>query len=166
MHLKKQFLPASFAGFFKRNQDYCSLKTGDLSERHSDLGKIRIKFFKRQEQAYVITRSSQHKSKSNLVNNILIILFALLHVADGLITYIGLRFTSVEEVNPILTYFVHLLGLGCSITLLKLGILAVIGFLYIDRYKMHNGWGTFVLASAVSFYFWVVSNNVFLVVSA
>lgn len=105
-------------------------------------------------------------SNSSAFNNLLIVLFGLLHVADGVITYLGLRFAAVLEVNPLLNYFVRFMGLGCSITVLKLGIVSIIGFLYIERRKMHSCWSTATLASAVSFYLWVVSNNVFLVVGA
>ena len=105
-------------------------------------------------------------SNSTVINNLLIVLFGLLHVADGVITYLGLRFAAVLEVNPLLNYFVQFFGLGCSITVLKLGIVSVIGFLYVERRKMHSCWSTATLASAVGFYLWVVSNNVFLVVGA
>jgi uncharacterized membrane protein len=97
---------------------------------------------------------------------LLIVLFGLLHVADGVVTYFGLHFTDVDEVNPVLNFFIGLLGLGCSITLLKLAILAVVAFLFFERHKMKSRWITATLASAVTFYGWVVSSNVLLVVGA
>lgn len=100
------------------------------------------------------------------MNTLLIILFGLLHVADGVITYLGLNFTSVDEVNPVLNYFIELLGLGFSITFLKLACLSVLVFLFYDRHKMKSRWITASLASAVTFYSWVVSSNVLLVVYA
>jgi hypothetical protein len=100
------------------------------------------------------------------VNTLLIILFGLLHVADGIITYLGLSFDVVEEVNPVLNFFVGILGLGFSITVLKLACLSVLIFLFYDRHKMKSRWITATLASAVTFYSWVVSSNVFLVVTA
>lgn len=100
------------------------------------------------------------------MNTLLIILFGLLHVADGVITYLGLSFDLVDEANPILVFFAELLGLGVSITALKLLCLSVLAFLFYDRHKMKSRWITAALTSAVSFYSWVVSSNVLLVVSA
>ncbi|QPK64222.1 hypothetical protein IVG45_04425 [Methylomonas sp. LL1] len=100
------------------------------------------------------------------MNTLLIVLFGLLHVADGVVTYLGLNFTSVDEVNPVLNYFVELLGLGFSITLLKAACLSVLIFMFYDRHKMKSRWITASLMSAVTFYGWVVSNNVLLVVYA
>jgi uncharacterized membrane protein len=105
-------------------------------------------------------------SKISNINIFLILMFGLLHIADGAVTYFGLKFASVIEVNPILNYCAELFGLGCSITVLKFGILAVIGFLYYERHKMNSCLSTFTLVSAVGFYLWVVSNNVFLVVGS
>ncbi len=97
---------------------------------------------------------------------LLIVLFGLLQVADGIVTYLGLSSKGVDEVNPVLNFFVGLLGLGGSITLLKLAGLAFITFLFFDRHKMKSRWITATLASAVTFYIWVVSSNVILVVGA
>ncbi len=97
---------------------------------------------------------------------LLIVLFGLLQVADGVVTYIGLNSSGVDEVNPVLNFVVGLLGLGCSITLIKLSGLAFIAFLFFDRHKMRSRWITATLVSAVTFYSWVVSNNVILVVGA
>ena len=96
----------------------------------------------------------------------LIVIFGFLHVADGVVTYLGLNFADVEEVNPVLNFFAGHLGLGYSITLLKSMGLAFITFLFLDRHKMKSRWITATLASAVSFYGWVVSGNVILVVGA
>lgn len=100
------------------------------------------------------------------MNTLLIILFGLLHIADGIITYLGLSFDVVDEVNPVLNFFAEMLGLGFSITVLKMACLSVLIFLFYDRHKMKSRWITASLASAVTFYSWVVSNNVFLVFSA
>ena len=99
-------------------------------------------------------------------NTLLIFLFGLLHTADGIVTYLGLKFASVVEVNPVLNFFAGFLGLGFSITLLKLGCLVVVTFLYLERHKMKSCWSTTALACAVTFYCWVVSSNVILVVGA
>ena len=100
------------------------------------------------------------------MNAIFIILFGLLQVADGVVTFLGLKFASVDEANPVLNYVSGLIGLGFSITLLKLAGLAFIAFLFFDRRKMKSRWITTTLGMAVSFYSWVVSNNVILVVGA
>lgn len=101
------------------------------------------------------------------MNTLLIVFFALLQVADGIVTYLGLGlFDNVDEVNPILNFFVSGLGLGGAITLLKLLGLAFAAFLFFDRHKMKSRWITASLASAVTFYSWVVSNNMLLVASA
>jgi hypothetical protein len=100
------------------------------------------------------------------MNAILIVFFALLQVADGVVTYLGLGLASVDEVNPVLGVLIGLLGLGGSITLLKLAGLAFATFLFCDRHKMKSPWITATLASSVTFYCWVVSSNVMLVVGA
>jgi hypothetical protein len=102
----------------------------------------------------------------NALNSILIVLFALLHIADGIVTYFGLSFAGVEEVNPLVSYFIGVLGLGYSIVLLKLICLMVIGTLYIKRRTIKSLWGTTSLACAASFYVWVVNNNVSLLISS
>lgn len=100
------------------------------------------------------------------MNTLLIILFGLLHIADGVITYLGLSFDVVDEVNPVLNFFAEQIGLGFSITALKLACLSALIYLFYGRHKMKSRWITATLASAVTFYSWVVSNNIFLVVSA
>ena len=100
------------------------------------------------------------------VDALLIILFGLLHVADGIVTYFGLSFFDLEEANPVLNYCADSFGLGCSITVLKMMELSFIAFLFASRRKMKSPWITATLASAVVFYSWVVTNNVMLVVDA
>lgn len=101
-----------------------------------------------------------------LLNSALIILFALLHTADGIVTYLGLKFDYVDEVNPVLIFFAGILGLGLAIFLLKLVCLSVIAVLFSARRNLGNCWSTFSLISADLFYSWVVSNNIFLVATA
>lgn len=101
----------------------------------------------------------------NNINVILIVLFGLLQVADGAITYIGLCFADVNEVNPLLNFCAEHIGLGMSITMVKFVILLAIAFLFCTRHKMKSRWNTATLASAVSFYSWVVTNNVNLVMN-
>jgi len=100
------------------------------------------------------------------MNAFFIVLFGLLQVADGIVTFFGLKFGNVDEVNPVLNFFAGLVGLGLSISVIKLAGLAFIVFLFLDRHKMKSRWITTGLFSSVSFYSWVVSNNVLLVVSA
>lgn len=100
------------------------------------------------------------------MNAFFIVLFGLLQVADGIVTFFGLKFAQVDEVNPVLNFFAGLVGLGLSISLIKVAGLVFIAFLFFDRHKMKSRWITASLVSAVSFYSWVVSNNVFLVVNA
>jgi hypothetical protein len=64
------------------------------------------------------------------MNAILIVFFALLQVADGVVTYLGLGLASVDEVNPVLGVLIELFGLGGSITLLKLA--------WIQNYKSNT----------------------------
>lgn len=101
-----------------------------------------------------------------VVNTTLMVLFALLHVADGLVTYLGLTFTSVGEVNPVLNSVADIFGLGVSIFVLKLMCIAVIAWIYRDRHKINSCWSTTTLMGAVGFYCWVVSNNIILVAAA
>ena len=97
------------------------------------------------------------------VNTLMIVLFGLLHVADGVVTYLGLSFAKVDEANPILNYFAGQLGLGVAIALLKLSIIIVITLIFFDRHSIKSRWGTATLAWADTFYSWVVTNNFILV---
>lgn len=97
---------------------------------------------------------------------LLIVLFGLLQVADGIVTYVGLRFCGVDEANPVLNYCAALIGLEYALPLLKLGGLAFVVFLFMDRHKMKSRWITATLASSVTFYSWVVTQNVLLVTAA
>lgn len=97
------------------------------------------------------------------VNSLLIVLFALLHIADGIVTYFGLSFAQVAEVNPVLNCVAGLLGLGFAITMLKLAILFAIACIFFDRHTIKSRWGTATLAGADTFYSWVVTNNFILV---
>lgn len=107
---------------------------------------------------------SGSQDRTRLVaNTALIASFGGLHIMDGIITYLGLTFAEVSEVNPVLNYFSGLLGLGVSITLLKLLILAAIVVIFTGRRTIRNHWGTVALALAVMFYCGVVINNVLLV---
>lgn len=100
------------------------------------------------------------------LNSALLIVFALLHTADGFVTYFGLKFTSVDEANPVLVFVAGILGLGLSIFLLKLVCLSVIAMLYSGRRNLGNCWSTATLFSADAFYSYVVGNNLFLVAVA
>ena len=102
--------------------------------------------------------------RTNL-NMFLIVAFGLLQIADGAITYFGLSFSAVDEVNPLLNICAEYLGLGMSITVVKLIIIMGIMFLFCARHQMKSRWNTATLASAVSFYSWVVSSNVNLVMN-
>lgn len=99
-------------------------------------------------------------------NALLLVMFGLLHTADGIITYLGLKFTEVDEANPVLVFFADQFGLGYSITVMKLMCLAVIAYLFFGRRKIKSRLSTATLTGAVTFYCWVVTNNVFLVVNA
>lgn len=99
------------------------------------------------------------------MKTLLIVIFALLQVTDGMVTYFGLNFAGVDEVNPVLNLFVELIGLGYSIAVLKLAGLVFVTFLFIERHKMKSLWITATLASADSFYSWVVVNNFSLVLA-
>jgi len=100
------------------------------------------------------------------VNTLMILLFGLLHMADGVVTYQGLSFADVDEVNPVLNYFAAQLGLGVAIALLKFTIIAVITLIFYERCSIKSRWGTVTLASADTFYSWVVTNNFILVLSS
>ena len=100
------------------------------------------------------------------VTGTLIVLFGLLQIADGVITYLGLDQSLVDEMNPLLNACAEAIGLAASIATLKLGGLAFITFLFLDRHKMKSRWITATLGTAVGFYAWVVANNVSLVMAA
>lgn len=100
------------------------------------------------------------------LNSALLVVFALLHTADGFVTYFGLKFTSVDEANPLLVFAAGTLGLGLSIFLLKLACLSVIAMLFSARRNLGNCWSTATLFSADAFYSYVIGNNLFLVAVA
>ncbi len=106
------------------------------------------------------------KQLKYLANTSLILLFALLHTADGVITYLGLKFDYVDEVNPVLLFFAGTMGLGLAIFLLKLLCLEFIAVLFFARRNMKGCLGTAALIGADAFYSWVVSNNILLVATA
>jgi Domain of unknown function (DUF5658) len=97
------------------------------------------------------------------VNSLMILLFAVLHIADGVVTYLGLSFTGVNEANPILNYIVPHYGLGPAIAMVKVYVLLVLTLVYFDRNAIKSRWGTAALAWADTFYGWVVANNFILV---
>jgi hypothetical protein len=101
-----------------------------------------------------------------VLNTSLILLFGLLHTADGIVTYFGLKFNYATEANPILVFFAGTMGLGLAIFALKLLCVEFIAWLFIDRRRIGSCWGTATLFSADAFYSWVVSNNILLVVGA
>lgn len=101
-----------------------------------------------------------------LINTSLILLFALLHTADGIVTYFGLKFNYATEVNPVLVFFAGTMGLGLAIFALKLLCVEFIAVLYFARRNIGSCWATATLFSADAFYSWVVSNNILLVVGA
>lgn len=111
-----------------------------------------------------LAQQDQSQQRARLViHSMLIILFGILHAADGVVTYLGLKFAKVDEVNPLLNYVADFLGLGFSIFMLKLACIAVIAFLFTQRRRIKSCWSTAALTSAVYFYCWVVGNNVVLV---
>lgn len=97
---------------------------------------------------------------------VLIVLLGFLQIADGTLTYLGLSFANADEVNPLLNFCSGLFGLGYSITLLKLGTLAAITFLFLERHKMKSRWIMATLASVDTYYAWIVVSNVILVMDA
>lgn len=101
-----------------------------------------------------------------LINSSLILLFGLLHTADGIVTYFGLKFNYATEVNPVLLFFAGTMGLGLAIFALKLLCVEFIALMFVARRNIGSCWGTATLFSADAFYSWVVSNNLFLVVGA
>ncbi|MGR8929985.1 MAG: DUF5658 family protein [Gammaproteobacteria bacterium] len=115
---------------------------------------------------WLIARDIDPKRFKYFANTLLILLFALLHTADGIITYLGLRFDYVDEANPLLLFFAGTMGLGLSIFALKLLCLEFIAVLFFARRKMGSCWGTATLVGADAFYSWVVSNNILLVAAA
>jgi len=110
--------------------------------------------------------SASGKQLKYSLNSALLIVFAMLHTADGFLTYFGLKFTSVDEANPVLVFVAGVMGLGLSIFLLKLLCLSAIAILYSARRNLGNCWSTATLFSADAFYSYVVGNNLFLVVVA
>jgi hypothetical protein len=97
------------------------------------------------------------------MDGLLIVVFGLLQVADGAITYIGLRCTEIDEVNPFASFCFEHFGLGASITVMKLLGLAFIALVFARRHRIHSPWVTATLSLVVSAYVWVVAHNLNLV---
>lgn len=114
-------------------------------------------------KAAILQRPCPFYCQGPVIHSFLLVMFGLLHAADGVVTYFGLRFTNVDEANPVLVYAADNFGLGLSIFFLKLACLAVVAFLFSQRRRIKSCWSTAVLTSAVYFYCWVVGNNVLLI---
>lgn len=113
--------------------------------------------------SFLTCRAHAPATLRQTVNTALLTLFGGLQVADGILTYLGLRFAELAEVNPLLNYLTGLLGLGVSITLLKLVILGVIAAIFITRRTIKRHWGTVALALAVIAYCGVNVSNALLI---
>lgn len=89
----------------------------------------------------------------------LIIFIALLNIADGVLTYLGLTFFDVAESNPVLDVFSSRLGLGSAIIFIKAIILYGLILMFIKRscYRCYTNITTLFLTNV--FYLWVVGNN-------
>ncbi|MBM4200221.1 MAG: hypothetical protein FJ189_02925 [Gammaproteobacteria bacterium] len=99
------------------------------------------------------------------MDGLLIVSFGLLQVADGAITYVGLRCTHIDEANPLASFCFETFGLGASITLLKLLGIAFIAFVFVRRRRIRSPWVTATLCAVVAGYCWVVAQNLALVLS-
>jgi len=93
----------------------------------------------------------------------LILLFGLLNIADGILTYLGLRYCEVAEANPILDVFSNTIGLGYSIMLIKSMVLASLLMLFLSRNTVNRCGSSLMLVAGNVLYFWVVGNNANLV---
>ena len=145
---------------------HCSLGECYFHEQYESLQQLDFSFPRFKTDRFLNDYYCLQPILVNTVNTLLIILFGLLHIADGIVTYFGLMFAGVDEVNPVVNYFIGVLGLGYSIFLLKLVCLLVIATLYIKRRNIKSLWCTTTLACAASFYIWVVNNNVNLLMGA
>jgi Domain of unknown function (DUF5658) len=101
------------------------------------------------------------------MNALLLVLLGLLQMADGTVTYVGIRGAMVDEANPLAELCFGHLGLGCSITVAKLIGLAIIGSVFLRRHRFNKRRHfTATLSVLVSAYSWVVANNVMLILAA
>jgi hypothetical protein len=100
------------------------------------------------------------------MDRILIAAFALLQIADGLITYIGMRCSDIDEANPVASFCFEHFGLGTSIATLKVLGLAFLAVLFLRRHRVRCGWVTATWTIVVSAYVWVVAQNLALVLAA
>lgn len=89
----------------------------------------------------------------------LIILIALLNIADGALTYLGLTFFEVAETNPVLDLFSSRLGLGSAIIFIKAIIISGLILMFVKRNctRCYTNITTLFLTNI--FYIWVVGNN-------
>lgn len=89
----------------------------------------------------------------------LIVFIALLNIADGALTYLGLTFFEVYEANPVLDLFSSRLGLGSAIVFIKAIILSGLLLLFFRRSCARCITNITTLALTNVFYLWVVGNN-------
>lgn len=89
----------------------------------------------------------------------LIVFIALLNIADGALTYLGLTFFEVYEANPVLDLFSSRLGLGSAIIFIKAIILSGLLLLFFRRSCSRCITNITTLALTNVFYLWVVGNN-------
>ncbi len=96
----------------------------------------------------------------------LIVLFAVLNISDGMLTYYGLIYCDLVEANPILDFVSRAFGTGCSIVVIKALIVVPLAYAFISRSSIQRCRGTLVLIMGNLLYFWVVGNNANLILFA
>jgi hypothetical protein len=79
----------------------------------------------------------------------------LLFIVDAIITYIGVNFHGLTELNPVMSYFVHSLNL--------LILIKIIGFLMIYILTPKNKKGIYIYSFMIIIYVIVLINNFSLV---
>ena len=97
------------------------------------------------------------------MNTYLILALGFLQIVDGAITYYAVSRNLAVEANPFAKLVFNFLGLGFSIALLKLLIVAFIVWLFTERKKMNHRPITAVLLICTAVYTFVAINNFYLV---
>ena len=161
MQIDRRFTGASFNCHFMNPSCYDRPKKCYFLESSTIASSIETTFNPAQP-ADTSRQPCLQNTTRNSINAFLLILFGLLHIADGIITYLALLYADTAEINPLLNTVADSIGLGHAILLLKFVCLAVIAYLYFERRKMKNLSGTMALICANCFYLWVVINNTML----
>jgi hypothetical protein len=75
-------------------------------------------------------------SSRSLFGDIVVVLFLIAQLLDGVFSYLGIGAFGVSEGNPLIAHYIHYVGLGASLTAAK--ILAVVCAMVLHLLGFHR----------------------------